>query len=212
MVIKAMGFILFIFFSTVEGVALISLVLCLYRFKLSECFWPTMFVVLIMDLQSFILREELSLSNFVPLINAFLIALLLTTVLRVPIHWGFFVSLGGYIGYIIIQALVVELSFGLLSIERAHDNLIIGYFIQTISALIAFYLSHFLYARGIGFSFDFEKQRLRWEKQIVIAIIFLSFFLFGFILYKKEVLLDLLVLSVALSFFLFFSFRKEMIR
>ncbi|AJY73675.1 hypothetical protein [Paenibacillus beijingensis] len=202
-------FLLFTLFSTLEGIALISVVLCIYRFRLSECFWQIMFTVLIMDLQSFLLREELSLSNFVPIVNVFLISLLLTVILRVPIQWSFFVSVVGYIGYVLLQVAIVGLSFGWLSISEVQHNHIRGYILQAVTALIAYLLSRFLYSRGLGFSFDFDDKRLKWEQAIIYVSIPVVLIAFGLMLYEKEVFLDFLVLTAAMAFFLYYSIRKE---
>lgn len=198
-------------FSSIESLALITLVITIYRFKLKDCFWPAMLVTLVMSIQSLLLREE-ALANLVPFVNVFLITLLLVTILEVPIQWAFFVSLGGYVASVLLQGLIVEVSFGIFSLKEIKHDPPRGYIFQSVYAACAYLLSKFLYSRGIGFSFNFNKKRFKWERAIVVSTIIVSFCLFGITLYAQEVLLDLAVLSVALTFFLYISVRKEVNR
>lgn len=198
-------------FSMFDMLALIVVVLTLYRFRLKDCVWPSIFVAGIMSLQSFMLREELALADLVPFIHALLIALLLTVILQVPFHWSVLGTFGGYFLYILLQASVAELSgtlFG-LSIEDIKDSPSKGYAFQIIVAMIAYFACKFLYSRGIGFATNFKK-RFKYESVIVAAAIVSATLLFGVLLLKQEVLLDLIVVAVAMVFFLIILIKKEL--
>ncbi|MFS0727962.1 hypothetical protein [Paenibacillus sp. 1P07SE] len=200
---------LFIFFSSLESVAVISIALVLFRYRLREVYKPAILIAMLMAVQSLLLRSEYELASFVPLINAILLALLLTTFLKIPIHWSGFVALGGYIAVVLMQAVIVELSFGWLSVAEVQSNPNKGYLLQSLTALITFLLSRYLYSRGLGFSFEFDQKRLKWEKAIILTIIFGTLMLSGLILYKRDALIDIIALTVAMGVFLYFSVRRE---
>jgi len=198
----------FVLFSIIDGLALIVIVLTLYRFKLTDAVWPVLFVALIMSLQSFLLREELDLTNLVPFINTLLIALLLTAVLQIPFHWSVMGVLGGYFIYITLQYVVVEASFGFFTTENLKGNHVRGYIFQIVISTIAYLASKFLYSRGIGIATDFKK-RIKGEKAIVTFAITLAILLFGFVLVKKDIILDLILVAGAMGFFLYILIKKE---
>ncbi|MET3207645.1 UNVERIFIED_CONTAM: hypothetical protein ABIC26_000581 [Paenibacillus sp. PvR008] len=74
MLLKPVGFLLF---STLEGVAVFALILSIFKVKMTPYVWQAIFVNLIMNLQSYLLREELSLDYLVPVINMLLFIFLL---------------------------------------------------------------------------------------------------------------------------------------
>ncbi|MFC5649874.1 hypothetical protein ACFPYJ_12215 [Paenibacillus solisilvae] len=204
-----MEFIPFMIFSMFDCLALIIVVLTIYRFRLRDCLWPALLVAGVMSLQSFFLREELSnLSDLVPFLNALILALLLTIFLEVPFHWSLIGSFVGYFLYILLQAGISELSFGFLSVQELHSDPVKGYMFQIIVSVIAFLICKFLFSRGIGLATNFKK-RLKGEPIIVGIAIILATCLFGIMLIKHEVLLDLVLVSVAMVFFLVILIKKE---
>lgn len=207
-----MEFLLFMLFSSVESLALIILVLAIYRFRLNECRRVAIFTSIVMALQSYLLRETLPLTDLVPFINAILISLLLTTVLLVPIHWSMFVALCGYVSFVVLQALLIEISFGWLEIEQLRVYPYKGYLLQLVTASLAILLARALYSRGYGFAFDFEAKRLKWEKGIVITMILATLGSFVFVFKANAAIIHLAVLSLAMAVFLYFSFKREATR
>lgn len=75
-------------------------------------------MILLMDLQSFYLREDLQTPAFVPLINILLFTLLLATVMKIPLVWSGIISVTGYFLYVLLQVLIVQLSFGVLAVSE----------------------------------------------------------------------------------------------
>ncbi|KKC49555.1 hypothetical protein VE23_24985 [Paenibacillus sp. D9] len=202
-------FIGFMFFSTIEGVCLVALIMSIYRFALKDCPWQIFFTAIIMSLQSYFLREELSLSFLAPMLYVLLIMLLLNLVLLVPIHWSLFVATVGYFGYALIQLLVMILSFGWISVDEISEHIYKGYILQLISSVIAFGLARFLYNRGLGFSFDFESKRLKSERIITHFLIPILVIAFGYFLYQKDLIIIFLLLAIAIGFLLRYSIMKE---
>lgn len=194
-------------FSTIEGVGIFALMMSFFRLKAVDYIWPALFVILLMNLQSYVLRNELSLPMFVPIINVLLFIILLTTVIRIPIIWASIVTISGYLAFALIQIIVISLFFG--SMGDAQSSLFNMYSGQTMSGMVSIILAWFLYKFGIGFMFDFERFRMRWEGTCVIALILLAIFLFSFTVYINEISLYFVFLPIALVFLLYYAVWKE---
>lgn len=197
----------FMFFSTIEGVGIFTMMMSFFRLKATDYLWQALFIVLMMNLQSYVMRNDFSLAYLVPIINIFLLVLLLVTVVKISLIWATIITISGYLAFAFIQMLLVITVFG--SIENATSTLFNGYSVQTMSGMLSIALAWFLYKFGIGFMFDFERLRLRWEGTLVVLLIVLALFLFSFIVYKNEVKLYFVFLPVALFFLLYYAIRKE---
>ncbi|ASA23178.1 hypothetical protein [Paenibacillus donghaensis] len=197
----------FMLFSTIEGVGIFAMMMSFFRLKATDYLWQALFIILLMNLQSYVLRNELDLAYLVPIVNLFLFILLLTTVIRIPIIWSAIISITGYMAFTIIQVSLVLLVFG--SIPQAQSSLIYEYSGQTMSGLMCILLAWFSYKFAIGFTFDFERLRLRWEGMFVIGLITLFMLLFSFLLYKDDMRLYIVFFPIALLFLLYYAVRKE---
>lgn len=199
--------ILFLLFSIIEGIGLLILMLSFYRLKATDHIWPAMFMIIIMSLQSYVVRNELELSYIVPIINLVLFVLLLATVWRVPIVWSAIVSITGYLAFGLIQTIIVVLMFG--SVEAAESIRIKGYILQTVTGLTTTLLGYLLFKFGLGFSFNFDRLRLNKERLIVVGSIIIFFLIFAAILYKNEVWINFIFTTTGMAFLLYYAFRKE---
>lgn len=208
-VVWVMDFVPFMFFSIFEAICLMALIMSIYRFSLKECPWHVVLAATITSLQSYFLREELSLSALAPLLYVVIITLLLNLILSVPLHWSLFVTAVGYFGYAMIQLLVIVLSFGWLSLTETTDHHYKGYIVQLLSGLIAYLLARFLYSRGIGFSFDFKSKRIQFERFITYYLIPAIVLVFGYFLYQRDLLIIFFLLAIAIGYFIYFSIMKE---
>ncbi|MNC56617.1 hypothetical protein D3C75_1062270 [compost metagenome] len=153
------------------------------------------------------LRDELDMAFLVPLINILLFILLLTAVIRIPFIWSSIITISGYLAFSMIQVSLVLLIFG--SIPNSQSSLFNEFSGQFISGSTSIFLAWTLFKFGIGFTFDFEKLRLRWEGMLVIGLILLFLLLFSFFMYKNELGLYILFFPSALIFLLYYSLRKE---
>ncbi|AIQ29402.1 hypothetical protein P40081_15540 [Paenibacillus sp. FSL P4-0081] len=201
--------ILFIVFSTIETFAVYYVMMSIYRLKPMEFIWEALFTILLMDLQSFVLREELSLSPLVPLINIFLFTLLLKTVVRVPIIWSIIISITGYFLMVLIQVGIVNLSFGLLTVDEIHASPVRGYLLQVLSGVIGIAILKIYNFFGGGFDFEFEKLKFKSETVIVYLMIIGTLLSSAILLSRNNSFLDVIFISIAVLFFLFYATRKE---
>ncbi|MEK0313755.1 hypothetical protein [Cohnella sp. 56] len=205
-------FIKFVIFSMIEVFGALTIILALFRYKVVHYLVPAIAVDFVMALQSYTLREELTLSYLSPAINLLLITVFVWLIVRVPLLWSFVVSLLGYIVSVLMQALIIVLSFGYLSPAAAQVMPVRGYILQSITGVVLFVIAQYLYKRGLGLSFRFDPLRHKWERVMVIGFIVVMVVAFSVMLYYREVYFDLLLLLVSLLFFAYYLINKEMQR
>lgn len=197
----------FVFFSTLEVFAWYALSMSIFRFKIMDYFWEALFVILLMNLQSFILRNELSLAYLAPLINVLFFTLLYAAVVKISLIGSFMMSIVGLVGFGMVQAMLAILLFG--SIDVAQSNTTYGYILQTSTTVFVVPISMILYKFGYGFSFDLEKFRLKYELITILATIILFLISITFILYVNEIWIALIFFVASLLIFLRYAIKKE---
>lgn len=204
-----MSFFLFMVFSMIEGIGVFALTLYIFRFNLRKYLVPVIFTILLMNLQSYAIHEDTAFSFIVPVINLIFSTLFLLTIVKVPLLWAMFVGLLGYFAGGFLQTSIIYLSLGNLSIAEVQSVPAKGYLLQTLTGFIGTYVGWILYKFGIGFSFEFEKLRLKWEKYIIIILISSLIVLLGAMMYFKNAVINLLAFMISMLVFLYFSMRRE---
>lgn len=193
-------------FSTIETLALYYLIMSLYRFKWRWYIWQVLFVILLNNLQSYLLRNELGMSNVAPLVLILIFIMFFTAVVRMPLVLSIIATISGYAMFAVIQTIIVLLVFGSISNITGVAE---GYFLQLMTAVVVFAAFSYIYRKGKGFTFDLDKLRFKLED------ILLSVLIFGFVigvsvlLYYNDILLNVLIFLVMSAFLLYYSTRKE---
>ncbi|MFC5653518.1 hypothetical protein ACFPYJ_31245 [Paenibacillus solisilvae] len=200
----------YMFFSTIEGFAVYALILYIFRYDLKRFFWHALLMIELVNLQSYITREELSISYISPILSLVTVMLFLTTIARIPIIWSMIISALGYAAFALLQSVIVFASFGFLSINEVQTVAYKGYLLQTLTGAIGTFIGYKIYKLGYGFTFEFEKQqRYKWEKPLIIILMVIFFISIGSMLYFKDFYLNSILLVVLLIIFLYYSIRKE---
>lgn len=200
-------FILFMLFSTLEGIAIYSLALYVFRFDFKKFAWHCIVIIEIINLQNYLTRVEAQDYAFIaPVVNLLITILFMSTIVRIPLFWSALVSIVSYASYVSFQSLVVGLTF---PIEEVQSDPFKGYIIQLITASIILTVGFLLYKKGYGFSFNFDKFRLKRESYIITALIILFILLLLVTIYLLDLFIGLFGFMVALFVFLYYSFRKE---
>lgn len=202
-------FLLFMAFSTIEGMAAFALTLYIYRFDLKEYWLPVLIVVTLANLQSYAIHEDTSLSFIAPMTNIIFIILFMATIVKVPIVWAGITGVSGYFAFGLIQVTIVLVSGGYLSIDQVQDIPIRGYMLQTLTGLSGTYLGWMLYQFGYGFSFKFDHLRLKAEKTIVISVIGMILALLTLFIYFKDAFMIMLSFLISMILFLYYAIKKE---
>lgn len=197
----------FMFFSTIETFSLYYLIMCLFRFKWRWYAWQVLFFILLMNLQSYFLRNDLSMANVAPVISIILFTIFFTTIVKLPLIFSLLATIAGYAIFAVTQTCIVLMFFG--SIGAIDSSLSNGYLLQVISAIVLIVGAYFLYHMGKGFNFEFEKLRFKFE-DVVLTVIIVGFLLgISTLLYYKEIYMNILVFFLLTMFFLHYSFKRE---
>ncbi|MMZ43870.1 hypothetical protein D1872_54400 [compost metagenome] len=198
----------FLLFSTAEAMAAFFLMTAIFRLKGIDYAWQALFVSLIMNLQSYMIREETSVSYLAPIVNILLFTFLLATVVKVPILWSFIISIAGVFLYGAVQAVLLVTAFK--GLDSTHlQNSSQGTLLQALTSALVFLLSWFLYRFRIGFTFDFEKLRMKWEHTIVAILIVMSLAAAAFVMYAADLVLITIYFALAAGMFLYYALKKE---
>ncbi|MBJ6362458.1 hypothetical protein ACFOQM_14325 [Paenibacillus sp. GCM10012307] len=204
-----MDFALFMIFSTIEGLATYALALYIFRMDLRKYIWHVLLIILLVNFQNYVIRDMLELSTIAPLVNIMISVLFFTTIVRVPIVWSFVMVITGFLGFAIIQTATIYFSFGYFSIEQIQLHTWKAYTVQTICGLVGTYLGWFIYRKRLGFTFEFEKIRLKGEKFFIVLLIGCSAIALLAMIYFGDMAINLIGLVVAMVIFLFYSIKKE---
>ncbi|MNJ44190.1 hypothetical protein D3C77_392320 [compost metagenome] len=197
----------FMAFSTIEGLGIFALMMTIFKINPLHYSWQALFVILLMSLQSYLLRSELPLYYLVPIINIMLFIFFVATVVKEPLVGAAVITLTGYTAFSLLQTMIVKFVFD--SIIESQTILVYGYALQTSSAVTTGLVAWLLYKLGIGFTWSFERVRFKREDLIVSSAIFVVLIFFTIILYRNEIWSNILFFSITLSFFLYYAVRKE---
>jgi hypothetical protein len=202
--VEVLGFILA---SSIEGYCVYALALYLFRYNLKKYFWQALVAIEITNIQNFILRD-LSLSNLAIAINITILLLFLVTIVRAPLLWSLFMALIAYLVYFLIVNFLVAVTGDLL-IPASDTDEFSGYIGQSLTGLIGIPIGWFLYRKGLGFSFSFDKITLKWERPIIISLITASVISLAFMMTYRHIWTNLFVVLIALLIYLVISLKKE---
>ncbi|OKP88782.1 hypothetical protein A3842_05015 [Paenibacillus sp. P3E] len=194
-------------FSTIETISVYCLIMSLFRFRFQSYIWQALFMVLLINLQSYIMRNEFSLSYLVPLITILLFAVFFTVVVRIPLIWSVIVTVLGYVVYAFLQTGLAKLLFG--SIAIAQKDISDGYLLQFASGFIIILLSIWLYKIGWGFKFDFERLRFKFEDVLMIMLISIFLVFVSVVFYYNDLLVNILFFAAVMVFLLYYAVHKE---
>lgn len=198
---------LFMFFSTIETFSLYFLIMSLFRFKWQQHAWQALTVILGINLQSYLLRNELDMANFSSLVLIIIFIIFFAAVVKMPILISILATITGFIAFALIQTAIMLTVFG--SLSSVQDNVQNGYLLQLCTAIVTIVSFRLLYIRGKGFTFDIEKLRFKLD-DMALTIIIVSFLIgISILLCNKEIYLHILIFVPTLSFLLFYSKRKE---
>ncbi len=206
MLLKPIGFLLF---STLEGVAVFALILSIFKVKMTPYLWQAIFVNLIMNLQSYMLREEFSFSYLVPVVNMLLFYFLLATVVKIPIVWSGIMTVTGYFAYAVVQSVFLKVMFGNLPVSELQDGSLKGYLLQVVSAgsRTAYFID--VVSKRDRLFPNFKKLKFKEEYGIVITLIILSLISTSIVLYYNEVWLNMIFFALVSGFFIYYAIGKE---
>jgi len=194
----------FIFFSMLEGLGLYAMMLAVFRFNPWKHVKLFSLILSVMVLQSLFLRETQNVEFLVPVINILLFTFFIRSVMKEPVIWSLIMTIGGYVGYGLIQWGVIEVAFG--SVQVAQSTHLNGYIVQSATAVIQIVITLVLLKYRIGFTFDMEELRIRHERVIVMALIILSIVGLATVAVTVKAIP---IVIISFIIFLYFMVKKE---
>ncbi|PIH58297.1 hypothetical protein [Paenibacillus sp. LK1] len=198
----------FLLFSTLETMSAFALMLAIFRIKVKDYIWPGLFMSLLMNFQSYLMREEASMSALAPAISTVLFILLITTVVKIPVMWSSIIAILGTFSYTVVQTAILFLFFRGVDTASLATS-IEGSALQAASSVVALGVTYFLLKFKIGFAADFEKFRFKWEHIGVVAFIVFSLLASTMMFYLNNMLLVIAHMALAVGLFLYYAIRKE---
>ncbi|MEK3787528.1 hypothetical protein [Paenibacillus sp. FSL K6-1230] len=197
----------FLAVGSLETLAAFMLMLSIFRLGVKDYIWQGLFIGLLMNLISLVVRNELSMPFLMPTISTIFYILLLCTVVRVPIMWSAVIAVIGMFIYTAFQGLVILAAVGKNPFDIEPNGL--GIEIQLVCIIVTFMLAFFLDKFKIGFIADFETLRFKWEHVLVVAFILAALVACTVVMFFNNLLLIVLFLALAAAMFLYYAVMKE---
>lgn len=195
------------FVGSLETLAVFMLMLAIFRLGLKYYIWPGLFIGLLMNFISLLLRKELSMPFLMPTISTVFYILLLNTVVRVPLIWASIIAVIGMFLYTGFQGIVILTVVGTNPFEIAPTGL--GIEIQLICIAVTFLVVFILDKFKIGFIADFDNLRFKWEHVLVAIFILAALMACTVVMFFNNLLLIVLFLALAAAMFLYYAIIKE---
>lgn len=200
------SFIMSMFFATLEGIAIYSLILYIFRIELKSYIWHSLAVITAMNLHGQFIMDS-SVSYLSQITNFVFTILFMRFVIKIPLIGSLVSVIIGYFGYAIIQFTVIMVLFG--TFDGINDNESVRWQIQLLSGVAGVVVGKLLYKFGIGFSNNFDRFEFPFEKQIMVVLAVFFGIGFGYILYSQNYLLSGVFFTLAMVSFIYYGIRKE---
>ncbi|GBF73188.1 hypothetical protein PA598K_01473 [Paenibacillus sp. 598K] len=201
-------FLLFMLFSTFEGLAVYAAATYTFRINLRRYIWHTLLILEIINVQNYLARTELHEIATVaaPLLNILISILFFVVVVRAPLLWS---GVMAVTGVVVIGVVQTSLIFGIFGgVDQMNTEITNTYLIQFLTGFVVVVTGNILYRRGFGFTFDFDKV-LRFERLgVIVAMILTISFILGMML-LGDLRFNLVGFLVVLAGLLFFAIRRE---
>ncbi|WP_219838062.1 hypothetical protein [Paenibacillus sp. R14(2021)] len=202
-----LSFFSFMFFSTLEGLAIYAMALYIFRYDFRRFIWHSLVIIELINLQNFLTREEIaSLSYIAPIVNLIITVLFLKIIARIPLIGALIMTAVGYAGFILIQATLIN---SLFSMQIIQTNPSKAHLVQLLTGVIGTFVGWFIYKQGYGYTKDFEKLRFEWEHMLVFVMIIAFMVFLGVMMYFLNVVGSLIGFFVSLVILLLYALRKE---
>lgn len=206
-----MDFIWYIVFSMIEELAVLVMTLHLFRFNASQHWKSIVIASLLFSLLSYGLRVELDFNDYFPVVFIIFSVLYMFYNLNTPIFWSLFISIVASIANFVLQTVLLLLFIwsGYLSLSEVGPDGLKARIYQLVYALVVIVPSYYLYKRGIGFAFNFD--RFRWKAEnLIIFIVAVILFIFIMIMFiHKNVYYFAIFVLLLSALLIYLAVKKE---
>ncbi len=196
----------FIICSSIEAFAGLALMVAVFRISPTRYIWPVSFLLLVVNLVSYLLRAE-QLSYIAPALITVLYVLIITTIIRIPVLWAAIMSAIGMLIYTLLQAGVILILYG--SFDTSMQYSIKGSIVQIVTSVIALGIVWCLLRFRIGFIADFDRLRFKFEHIAVLIFITSALVVLSLLMYLNNLYYVIIFMSLLAVVLLYYAFRKE---
>jgi len=198
----------FLLFSSIETMSAFALMLAIVRIKVKDYIWPGLFMSLLMNLQSYLLRSETSVAALSQGISIILFALLLITVVKIPALWSFGLSLVVTFIYTIIQFTMLKTLFAGVNTSTLSTSWE-GSALQLTTSIVVIGVTYFLLKFKIGFTREFDKFRFYWLHISMMCLLVCALIGSMIMFYMNDLNLLILHMIVMTGMLLYYAVKKE---
>lgn len=204
----------FLFFSIIEGIAILTFMLTLFRFNPRYYLMPILVLSVVTSVSSYMFRMHWPMTYLDPFVQLAIVIVGMMWILEVNIILAVLISFLGYIGYGFIQTFILLL-FKVIGVEIKQTSYhFAGILFSVSTSFIVLLLSWFIFRKGWGFTFSFRKIKNIRELTLFVSIILLAIAAIATVLLSLFHGLDNLYLFLtlflcSLVILLFFALRKE---
>ncbi|TJY38939.1 hypothetical protein E5161_19095 [Cohnella pontilimi] len=164
----------FLVFSVLEASAIHIMLLRLFRYEVRQYVLAIVISSFFFSFISYVLRSEFDLSNYFSLVTLVYFAIFAFYVLKIPLIWSFAVSIIGNICNFVLQTIILLVcaGLGILQLHEIDPFSPTARIQQTLFAAVTFILTGYLYRKGIGFAFNFD--RFRWKAENIVMLVIMG--------------------------------------
>ena len=206
-----MYFMFFMVVSLIEGLAVYTLIMNVFRLKPLAKVRIFIVVISLINLSNYFLRDVGAVAGMAPIINIALLIIFIAILVRVPLVWAALISLIGFVIYAVFQ-IAVSLglqAMGLIEIEHMQQGSYSTAFIPISTALLTMVVSNWLYKKGYGFAFSFTTFRWRFEEVALSVSLLIVAGLVAILFFVQQWFVAGGCMLAALVILLLYSFKKE---
>lgn len=206
-----MDFIWFVLFSTIEGMSFCVFMLSIYRFDYKHYLKEIVFACILFSIISYACRVELKMDDFSPLLTIAFFSSFAFSILRAPPIWSIIISGTTIVATFVVQTLLMLL---LTTTNLITLDTILSYggdarILQTISALLFYGISIYLYKKGYGFAFSFNSFRWKGDNLSMFILLIVTYGLFAVMFIRRSLFYGVIVETILISFLVYLAIRKE---
>jgi hypothetical protein len=206
-----MNFFWFVVFSMVEAFAVHIMVLRLFRYGVRQYIWAILISSFFISVISYVLRAEFDLSNYFSLVTLIYFSIFAFYVLKIPLFWSFAVSIIGNICNFVLQTIILlaSVSTGIVETSAIDPFGPAARLQQTLFAIVTVAVTSYLYRKGIGFAFNFDKYRWKAENIFMLIVVVCLFAAMLITFIQKDIYYVAVIDTIMFGLLVYLAFRKE---
>lgn len=207
---------MFIILSSLECAAIFVLMFAIFRIKLSNYYDYISYSSIIIAILQYVFWKHLNLSSYAALLTVGTLILLLWGVFKFRLFYSILLTVVGFVVYNVFQTGYIFLgqALGFFDLQEAQTNQLLCYSLQLISIVTALLVKFIIERKTLWVTFfDEHSEKIKASHincVMLLASIFIIVFI-GIVFQINDVLMGLLLFSIAAMILIFLLRRKEIV-